>query len=107
MTGVSEHIALNSGLDFIAILGNLPESNQFADIITTTFQIDTAEMRKQLHEQSDIYFAQGNAAMGAVCGLISIYMSVITKCEIYAVPNEDNPEIYEVYIRLVYKDGGT
>ncbi len=107
LTGISEHIALNSGLDFIAILGNLPESNQLADIITTTFQIDTAEMRKQMHEQSDIYFADGDMVMGAVYGLISIYMSVITKCEIYAVPREDNPEIYEVYIRLTYKDGGT
>ena len=107
LTGVSEQIALNSGLDFRMIINNLPESNQLAEIITTTFQIDTAEMRKQMHEQSDVYFAEGNTVLGAVYGLISIYMSVITKCEIYALPQEENPSIYEVYIRLTYKDGGT
>lgn len=106
LTGVSKHIAINSGLDFIAILGNLPESNQLADIITTTFQIDTAEMRSQMQSQSNKYFDEGNTAMGAVYGLIGMYMSVITKCEIYAQPREGSPEIYEVYIRLIYKDGG-
>lgn len=107
LSGVSEEIALNSGLDFVALLGNIPETNQFADIVTTTFNIDTASMRKQFHEQSDIYFAEGNTAMGVVYGLISIYMSVITKCEIYSVPREDNPQVYEVFIRLTYKDGGS
>lgn len=107
LQGVSEHITTNSGLDFLAIINNLPESNQFADIITTVFQIDTAEMRAQLHEKSDNYFDEGNTAMGAVCGIISIYFSVITKCEIYSQPREGSPEIYEVFIRLTYKDGGT
>ena len=107
LTGVSEHITLNSGLDFISILDNLPESNQLADIITTTFQIDTAEFRSQMYVHRDKYNDEGNIAMGAVYGLIGMYMSVISKCEIYALPSEDNPEVYETYIRLTYKDGGT
>ncbi len=106
LTGVSEHITLNSGLDFLAILGNLPESNQFADIVTTVFHVDTAEFRRQMHEKSDIYFAEGDTVMGALYGIISIYFSVIEKCEIYSQPREGSPEVYEVYIRLTYKDGG-
>lgn len=106
LTGVSEHIALNSGLDFLSIIKNLPESNQLAQIVTTTFQIDTYEFRTQMHEKSDEYFADGNAAMGAVYGLIGMYFGVITKCEIYATPREDNPDVYEVFIRVTYKDGG-
>lgn len=107
LTGVSEHIALNSGLDFLSIIKNLPESNQLAQIVTTTFQIDTYEFRTQMHEKSDEYFADGNAAMGAVYGLIGMYFGVITKCEIYATPREDNPDVYEVFIRVTYKDGGS
>ena len=106
LTGVSEHIALNSGLDFLSIIKNLPESNQLAQIVTTTFQIDTYEFRTQMHEKSDEYFADGNAAMGAVYGLIGMYFGVITKCEIYATPREDNPDVYDVFIRVTYKDGG-
>lgn len=107
LTDVSKHITLNSGLDFVAILNNLPESNQLADIITTTFEIDTAEFRRQMYEKRDQYDDEGNMAMVALYGLIGMYMSVINKCEIYALPSEDNPEVYEVYIRLTYKDGGT
>lgn len=106
LTGVSEHITLNSGLDFLAILGNLPESNQLADIVTTVFQVDTAEFRRQMQDKSNIYFDEGNVAMGALYGIISIYFSVIEKCEIYSQPREGSPEVYEVYIRLTYKDGG-
>ena len=107
LTGVSEHIALNSGLDFLSIIKNLPESNQLAQIVTTTFQIDTYEFRTQMHEKSDEYFADGNAVMGAVYGLIGMYFGVITKCEIYATPREDNPDVYDVFIRVTYKDGGS
>ena len=107
LTGVSEHIALNSGLDFAAIINNLPESNQFADIVTTIFDIDTAEFRRQMYEKRDKYEDEGNVAMLSVYGLIGMYMSVISKCEIYAVQSESDPVLYEVYIRLTYKDGGT
>lgn len=107
LTDVSEHIALNSGLDFAAIINNLPESNQFADIVTTIFDIDTAEFRRQMYEKRDKYEDEGNVAMLSVYGLIGMYMSVISKCEIYAVQSESDPVLYEVYIRLTYKDGGT
>lgn len=107
LTGVSEEIALKSGLDFAMIIKNIPETNQFADIVTTTLNIDTAEMRNYFHGISDDYYAKGDTVMGTLYGFIGIYFSVLTKCEIYAVPLEDNPDIYEVFIRTTYKDGGT
>lgn len=107
LCGVSEHITQNSGLDFVAVLNNLPESNQLADFVTDVFNINTAEMRAQLHGKSDEYFAEGNTAMGALYGIIGIYFSVIQKCEIYSQPRDGSTELYEVYIRLTYKDGGT
>ncbi|MBR3589152.1 MAG: DUF4474 domain-containing protein [Clostridia bacterium] len=106
LTSVSEYITLNSGLDFAAILGNIPKTNQIVDLVTDTFQIDTAELRSRMYEQSNKYFAEDNAAMGFVYGFIGIYFSVIQKCEIYSQPREGSPEIYEVYIRLTFKDGG-
>ncbi len=107
LTDVSKHIALNSGLDFVAILSNLPESNQLADIVTDVFEIDTAEFRRQMYVKRDEYNEQGNTAMVVIYGLIGMYMSVIEKCEIYAVQSESDPVVYETYIRLTYKDGGT
>ncbi len=107
LSDVSEHIALNSGLDFAAIINNLPETNQFADIITTVFEIDTAEFRRQMYLKKDEYSEQGNLPLSIVYGMIGMYMSVITKCEIYAVPDENDPILYNTYIRVTYKDGGT
>ncbi len=107
LTGISEEIAFNSGLDFVAILNNLPESNQLAEIITTTFQIDTAEFRNQMYIKRDEYNDKGDIAMSAVFGLIGMYMSVIKQCEIYSEPSDSDPNVYEVFIRLTYKDGGT
>ena len=107
LSDVSEHIALNSGLDFAAIINNLPETNQLADIITTVFEIDTAEFRRQMYLKKDEYSEQGNLPLSIVYGLIGMYMSVITKCEIYAVPDENDPILYNTYIRVTYKDGGT
>lgn len=107
LTGVSEEIALNSGLDFVQIIQNIPETNKFADVVTTVLQIDTAEMRAYFHGISNEYYANGDAVTGTLYGFIAIYFSVLTKCEIYAVPREDNPDVYEVFIRVTYKDGGT
>lgn len=106
LTEVSEYIKSNSGLDFVQILNSLPESNQLADAVTTIFNIDTAEFRKQMYAKRDEYNAQGNTAMSAVYSLIGMYMSVIKECEIYAVQSESDPVIYETYIRITYKDGG-
>ncbi len=106
LTDVSEYITLNSDLDFLAILGEIPRTNQVIDLVTTTFQIDTSEFRTQMYAQRDIYFDEGNTAMGIIYGFIGLYFSVIQKCEIYSQPRDGSPEIYEVYIRLTYKDGG-
>ncbi len=104
---VNKEIVTNSGLDFVQIINNLPESNQLAEIVTTTFQIDTAEFRRQMYLKRDEFEEQGNVAMVCVYGLIGMYFSVIELCEIYAVPSESDPDVYETYIRLTYKDGGT
>ncbi len=106
LTEVSEYIKSNSGLDFVQILNNLPETNQFADAVTSVLNIDTAEFRNQMYTKRDAYEDEGNTAMSVVYGIIGMYFSVIEKCEIYALQSESDPAIYETYIRITYKDGG-
>ena len=106
LTEVSEYIKSNSGLDFVQILNNLPETNQLADVVTSVLNIDTAEFRNEMYLKSASYQEEGNTAMSAVYGIIGMYFSVIKNCEIYALQSESNPAIYETYIRITYKDGG-
>ncbi len=106
LTEVSEYIKSNSGLDFVQILNNLPETNQLAEAVTSVLNIDTAEFRNQMYIKRDSYQEEGNTAMSVVYGLIGMYFSVIKQCEIYALQSETNPAVYETYIRITYKDGG-
>ncbi len=106
LTEVSEYIKSNSGLDFVQILNNLPETNQLAEAVTSVLNIDTAEFRNQMYIKRDSYQEEGNTAMSVVYGLIGMYFSVINNCEIYALQSETNPAVYETYIRITYKDGG-
>lgn len=106
LVNVSDQIAEECGLDFVAVLDNLPYVNTLAEIVTTVFNIDTAEMRKLMLEKSNESFEQGDGFMTFVYGFIGMYFSVIEECEIYSVQSESDPAIYEVYIKVTYKDGG-
>lgn len=103
---VCNKIVKESGLDIIAILNNLPETNQYSDLITTVFQIDTVEFRKQMFEVRDYFNNNGNTVLYYLTYFLGVYLSVIELCEFYTLPSENDPDIYEVYMRLVFKDGG-
>ena len=106
LTEVCNHIFEESGLDIVAIIKNLPETNQYSDLITTVFQIDTAEFRRQMFEVRDHFNNNGNKLLYYITYFLGVYMSVIEVCEIYTLPAENDPSLYEVYMKLVFKDGG-
>lgn len=106
LTDVCNHVFEESGLDLVAIIKNLPETNQFSDLITTVFHIDTVEFRNQMYEIRDEAYSSGNKFLSYIYYFIGVYMSVIELCEIYSLPSENDPTVYEVYIRLAFKDGG-
>ncbi len=106
ITDVCNYVCEKSGFDMLAIVTNLPETNQIPDLITTALKIDTAEFRKQIYTKRDEIYASGNHLLSFVLHFFGVYMSVIDVCEIYSTPSENNPKIYEVYIKLIFKDGG-
>ena len=106
LTDVCNYVCDKSGFDLISIVNNLPETNQYSDLITTVFQIDTVEFRNKMYELRNETEESGNKLLSYVYDFIAVYMSVIELCEVYSLPNENNPDLYEVYIRLVFKDGG-
>lgn len=106
LTDVCNYVYENCGLDLVAIIKNLPETNQIPDLVTTTFNIDTLEMRNQIYAKRDEIYESGNEPLAYLIHFLGVYMSVIKECQIYSLPSEDDPVIYEVYLRLVFKDGG-
>lgn len=107
LTEVCDYVCQNCGLDLVAIIENLPETNQVPDLVSSVFKIDTAEFRKQIYAKRDEIYDSGNAALAFIVHFLGVYLSVIKECEIYSVQSEDDPKIYEVRLRLTFKDGGT
>lgn len=105
VTAACNHVYENSGLDIVSILTNLPDINNFAELTVKVFEIDTAEFRDQMYDKRDEYWEAGDQFMSSVCFFLGAYMSVIEKCEVTSQVTED-PNIYEVILRLTYKDGG-
>ena len=100
---VCNKVAVECGLDLVSIVKNLPETNQYSEILTEVFQVDTVEFRNKMYEKRD---NSDNKLLSYIYYFIGVYMSVIDLCEIYSLPVENEPMLHEIYIRLVFRDGG-
>lgn len=107
VTEACDYVYGNCGLDIVSILKNFPIDTSFAEITTKVFEIDTVEFREQLFDKRDEYWEQGDSVMSSVCYFIGVYMSVMEKLEVFSEPTEEDPAIYEVMLRVTFKDGGT
>lgn len=102
---LSDHILENSGFDVAALATNLPDINNVAELTVKVLKIDTEEFRKQMYKKSDELYNNGDAIMSYLYHFLGAYFSIIELCEIYSVQSEDNPEIYEIIMKLHFKDG--
>lgn len=106
VTAACDHIYTNSGLDIVALLGSIPDINNLAEFTTQVFNIDPVEFRNQMYAKRDEFSAEGNDVMSTVCNYLGAYMSIIDKIEVFSDVTGDDPNIYEVMLRIVYRDGG-
>lgn len=103
---LSDQVLAESGLDAAAILTNVPNINVPAELIVKVFNVDTEEFRNQMYQKRDELWESNDDTTATLYHFLGAYLSVIEKCELYAEPT-DNPDIYEVKARYIYKDGGT
>lgn len=104
LNSLNVYIVENSGFDAQAIIKSLPALNNGSTFICETFEIDPVEFRNQAYAQRDKFDAEGNGTMALICHLIGAYMSIISKCEVFAEPTDD-PILYQLSVKVIYKDG--
>lgn len=104
LTELCNYIAEESGLDILMLVSNLPETKQYAEFVSETFNIDSAAMRDMFYELRDEQDAQGNGTMAMLCHFLGVYMGIIDECEAYCVPLEDE-NCYEIYLKITMRDG--
>ncbi len=105
VTDACNHVYMNCGLDIVSLLTNLPAANDSAELITKVFNIDVETIREEMYNKRDTYYAEGNDVMGTVCFFLGAYLAIMDKCEIQAVQTEEDPNVYEVQLKVTYRNG--
>lgn len=104
LTEICNHITAESGLDLLMITTHLPETKQYAEFVTKTFDIDTVAVRNKFYQLRYEQNAQGNWVMASVYYFLGMYFSIIDDCQAYCVPLEEE-NCYEIYLKIVLRDG--
>ncbi len=105
VTDACNEVYQNCGLDIVSLLSNVPALNSGAELITTVFNVDIDTIREEMYDKRDAYEDEGNGFMTGVCFFLGAYLAIMDKCEIYAVPTEENPDVYEVQLKVTYRNG--
>lgn len=100
-----DYVYDETGFDLDLLLGSLPETNQYSQLIVGAFNIDTEEMRRQSIERCAELAAEGKTAQSYIVRWFGVWLSVIDKCVVKGVPVEGMDDVYEVIVDITYKDG--
>ncbi len=106
LTEICDYMAEETGLDLLMMLSSMPESNQYAEFVTETFQIDTAVLRDKFYEKRFEFDDQGQRIPAMIMYFLGLYFSVIEECEAFCIPLEEMGEgYYEIALRITVRDG--
>ena len=106
VTAACDYVYLNSGLDIVSILTSVPDISNLPEFTTKVFNIDPVEFRRQMYEKRDQYDDEGNDVMSGICNFLGAYMSIIDKIEVFSDVTGSDPNVHEVMLKFVYRDGG-
>ena len=107
LQGVVDYITNTTGVDFSRIYKFLPQTNQYAQWITTTFAIDTVELQTQLNAKVSELMAKGEIFQAYMVRWVCVWMGIIEKCELECLPVDGQDGVYKLAVKIYYKDGRT
>ena len=105
ISGIVEGVLNTTGVDFSKIYNNLPQSNQYAELLTSTLRLDIPETQKYLNSVSGDYFAEGNAVMGVVVRMVSVWLGIVDEVKLVTKQVEGSPNLHELGVEITYRDG--
>lgn len=105
LSGVVEGVLETTGVDFSQIYTNLPQTNQYAELVTSTLNLNIPETQKYLNDLSNQYYLEGNMAMCVVVRMVSVWLGIVDEVLLLAAPVEGKPGLYELGIEITFRDG--
>lgn len=94
-------------LDCELIAQSLPAVAGGSEKIKSIFKIDMETLEPVLREKSKELFEDGNALGASIVFILRVYLKSMTEIDLYSKQNEEDPEIYDIYIDITYLDGST
>lgn len=79
--GVIEAMYEQTGVDFSKIYESLPQSNQLAQIVTETLQLDIPATQEYLLNASRASFAKGDVFSGAVLRMVELWLGIVDEVD--------------------------
>lgn len=107
LTGVVEDIFELTGVNFDLVFKNLPQSNQYAELVTSTLNLNIPETQAFLNELSAQGFREGNMVQCVIFRMLSIWLGIVDDVQFVADPVSGNPNLYRLCVAITYRDGRT
>lgn len=98
------YILEESGFDVQQILENIPDIFVPTDIAMEALKIDTTAFREEMYRRRDESNNKGDGTTALVYHILGAYFGVIKECYVFAEETETK-DIYELFVKFIYKDG--
>ncbi len=98
------YILEKSGFDIQKVLQNIPDVFVPVDIAVEALRIDTTAFREEMYRRKDECDKRGDGTIGMIYHLLGAYFSIIKECYVFT-ETTDTEDVYELFVKLVYKDG--
>lgn len=107
LQGIVDGVLETTGVDFSKIYKSLPQSNQLAELVTDSMNLDIPATQAYLVDLSREYFAQGNMFMGAIIRMTELWLGIVDEVHLTTKPYPAEPGCEEIGFIVTYRDGRT
>ena len=98
-------VASETGFDLLLITSRMPETNQLAEFVVDTFDLNTTALREAFYEKRYEMDEQGRSLEAKLYYFLGLYFGVIVECKALCVPEEDDENCYEIVLDITLRDG--
>ena len=105
--GVLETLKDETGVDFSKVYASLPQSNELAELVTSTLHLDIPATQEYLTAASRASFAKGDMFSGAVLRMVELWLGIVDEVYLTTKPYDAQPGCEEIGFVVTYRDGRT
>ena len=104
---INDRLNALSGVNFEDAYTNVIQTNQYAELLTKVFHIDTVALQEKMNAEAAQLMEEGHPIKSVIKRFASVWMGNIDSAYARLEPVEGRPELLRLMCEIVYKDGRT